>query len=118
MDFIKPTPLIGYSSHYTVAATERIKCDMVLAFSIIEHLVFDRYLSFDLIAEGISSFSKRWAVVEFVPPNHLSDSRKSSDSFKWYALENLVNGIRKYFSSVEVINLNSGSGALLLCSKY
>lgn len=118
MDFIKPTPSIGYSGHYTVAATERIKCDMVLAFSIIEHLVFDRYLNFDLIAEGISSFSNRWAVVEFVPPEHLSDSRKSRDSFKWYTLENLVNAIRKYFSSVEVINLYSGSRAFLLCSKY
>ena len=82
MDFIKPTPSIGYSSHYTLAATERIKCDMVLALSITEHLVFDRYLSFDLIAEGLSSFSKRWAVVEFVPPEHLSESRKLTDGFQ------------------------------------
>lgn len=118
MDFIKPTPSIGYSSHYTVAATERFKCDMVLAFSIIEHLVFDRYLTFDLIAEGLSSFSKRWAVVEFVPPEHLSDGRKSTDSFQWYTMGNLVNAIRKYFASVEVINLYGGSRAFLLCSKY
>ena len=118
MDFIKPTPSIGYSSHYTVAATERFKCDMVLAFSIIEHLVFDRYLTLDLIAEGLSSFSKRWAVVEFVPPEYLSDGRKSTDSFQWYTMGNLVNAIRKYFASVEVINLYSGSRAFLLCSKY
>jgi hypothetical protein len=117
MDFIKPTPSIGYSSHYTVAATERFKCDMVLALSNIEQLVFDRYLSFDLIAEGISSFSKRWAVVEFVPPEHLADNRKSTDAFHWYTLENLVNAISKYFHSVEVIKLYSGSRAFLLCSK-
>ncbi len=118
MDFIKPTPSIGYSSHYTVAATERFKCDMVLAFSIIEHLVFDRYLSFDLIAEGVSSFSQRWAVVEFVPPEHLSEGRKSTEGFQSYTLENLVNAIGKYFSSVEVIKLYGGSRAFLLCSKY
>jgi hypothetical protein len=118
MDFIKPTPSIGYSSHYTVAATERFKCDMVLALSIIERLVFDRYLSFDLIAEGISSFSKRWAVVEFVPPEHLADSRKSTDGFRWYTLENLVDALRKYFPGVEVIKLYSGSRAFLLCAKY
>ncbi|HEX5734490.1 MAG TPA: hypothetical protein VF131_16765 [Blastocatellia bacterium] len=117
MDFIKPTPSIGYSSHYTVAANERIKCDMVLAFSIIEHLVFDRYLSFDLIAEGISSFSKRWAVVEFTPPEHLSESRRATDNFQRYTMGNLVNAIRKYFSGVEVINLYGGSRAFLLCSK-
>ena len=118
MDFIKPTPSIGYSSHYTVAATDRFKCDMVLALSIIEHLVFDRYFNFDLIAEGISSFSKRWAVVEFVPPEHLADSRKSTDGFQWYTLENLVNAISKYFPTVEVIKLYSGSRAFLLCSKH
>ncbi len=117
MDFIKPTPSIGYSSHYTVAATERFRCDMVLAFSIIEHLVFDKYLSFDLIAEGISSFSKRWAVVEFVPPEHLAGGRKLTHGFQWYTLENLINAIGKYFSGVEVIKLYSGSRAFLLCSK-
>jgi hypothetical protein len=118
MDFIKPTPSIGYSSHYTIAATERFKCDMVLALSIIEHLVFDRYLSFDLIAEGLSSFSKRWAVVEFVPPEHLADRRKSPDGFRWYTLENLVASLRNYFPGVEVIKLYSGSRVFLLCAKH
>ncbi|HJQ71518.1 MAG TPA: hypothetical protein VKA70_21255 [Blastocatellia bacterium] len=110
IDFIKPTPSIGYSSHYTVAATERFKCDMVLAVSIVERLVFDRYLSFDLIAEGISSFSKRWAVVEFVP--------KTTDGFQWYTLENFVNAIRNYFPGVEVIKPRGESRAFLICSKY
>ena len=118
MDFVKPTPSIGYSSHYTIAATERFKCDMVLALSTVERLVFDKYMSFDLIAEGIASYSKRWAIVEFVPPEHLPDGRKSGDSFQWYTMDNFVDAVRNYFSSVEVIKLYSGSRAFLLCSKY
>ena len=31
MDFVKPTPSIGFSSHYSIAAHERLKCDLVWA---------------------------------------------------------------------------------------
>jgi hypothetical protein len=38
LDFIHPTPSAGYSSHYSIAATERFRCDLVLAMGLVRRL--------------------------------------------------------------------------------
>jgi hypothetical protein len=75
MDFTKPTPSIGFDSHYSIAASERFQCEMVLAFDLVHRLVFERYLNFDQIAEGLAAFSKRWVIVEFTPRDSLTGLR-------------------------------------------
>lgn len=117
MDFVKPTPSVGYSGHYSVAATERLRCDMVLALGLTDTLVFDRFLTFDLIAEGLALFSKRWLVVEFIPPDGPGLEKRGSYKPSWYALDGFVKALRKRFREVEVISLDPVPGALLSCEK-
>src|SRR5262249_35002737 len=63
MDFVKPTPSIGFSSHYSIAANERLKCDLVWAPMLVDGLVLEKHLRFELIAEVLSLFTKRCLVV-------------------------------------------------------
>lgn len=67
MHFTDPTPSRGLSSHSSIAAAERFRCDMVLALSLVPDVVFKRNLRFDQVVERLALFSKRWLVVEFIP---------------------------------------------------
>ena len=75
MDFTKPTPSIGFGGHYSMAASERFPCEMVLAYDLVHRLMFERYLNCGQIAEGLAAFTTRWAVVEFTGRVPLDDLR-------------------------------------------
>lgn len=110
IDFIKPTPSVGYSSHYSIAATERLKCDMVLALGLAHKLALENHFDFDLISEGLSSFSKRWLVVEFV-------NEVRADKPRARTLDDFIKSLRKWFNCVNVLPSGGESGVLLLCEK-
>ena len=105
IDFIKPTPSVGYSGHYSIAATERLKCDMVLALGMAHKIALDNHFNFDLIVEGLSSYSKRWLVVEFV------------QSINAGTLNDFTRALRKRFSDVKTLSSREETRTLLLCEK-
>lgn len=110
IDFIKPTPSVGYSGHYSIAATERLKCDMVLALGLVNKVARENHFNFDLIAEGLSAFSKRWLVVEFAR----NESRGASRPL---ALDDFIDSLGKRFRDVEVVSPVEEQSVLLLCEK-
>jgi hypothetical protein len=116
MDILKPTPSIGYSSHYSIAATERFKCDMVVALSLVEDLVLGKYVNFELIAEILSSFSKRWAIAGFSSREYLEADRKRLNVPRWYTLANFIDALRARFRSVEAVYSDPQGRAMLLCA--
>lgn len=117
LDFMKPTPSLGYSNHYLLAATERLKCEMVLALSLVQRAVFDYFLPFHLIVEGLASFSTRWVLAEFTPPGERFSGKEKASIFSWYSLENFVEALEKRFSQVEIISRDTDGSVLLLCEK-
>ena len=64
MDFTKPTPSIGFGSHYSMAASERFQCEMVFAPANLLQAMRRHSLNCDQIGEGFASFTSRWLVVE------------------------------------------------------
>jgi hypothetical protein len=100
-----------------MAATERLKCDLVLAFSLVKELVFERYFNFELIAEGLSSFSNRWLLVEFISREDREISAKWGDRFSWYTLDNFIAALRDHFSRVNILPGAAEDRVLLLCEK-
>lgn len=116
IEFIKPTPSIGYSSHYSIAATDRLKSDLVLAFGLAQKIAFENHFNFDLIAEGLSSFSKRWLLVEF---SHLGGgaNKASYGGFETHALTEFMEALRKRFSKVEIVTPGAEPGVLILCER-
>ena len=112
MDFTDPTPSRGLSSHSSIAAAERLRCDMVLALSLVPDVVFKRKLHFDQVVEGLALFSKRWLVVDFIPMHG-----RQSDGFSWYTLDNFISTLKERFRSVSIMPSHPETCVLLLCEK-
>ena len=108
VDFIKPTPSVGYPNHYSIDATDRLKCDLVLAFGLTDRIASENHFSFDLIAEGLASFSKRWLVVGF------GEGARGELSLK---PEGFIAALSKSFRDVSVVPSGQQSGTLLVCEK-
>lgn len=65
VDFSRPTPSIGFSGHYSVAAADRLRCDLLVVHgTALRRLVEDRSLPAQLVAEGFAQFCGRWLAVE------------------------------------------------------
>ncbi len=117
MDFTDPTPSRGLSSHSSIAAAERFRCDMVLALSLVPDVVFKRKLHFDQVVEGLALFSKRWLVVEFAPRKDREVCKLWSSMFSWYTLDNFTNTLKKRFRTVDLMPSYPEPRVLVLCEK-
>jgi hypothetical protein len=116
VDFIKPTPSIGYSDHYSIAATERLKCDLVLALGLTQRIASENHFKLDLIAEGLASFTKRWLIVEFDVRNVAGSVDRGTRPASC-RLGNFIEALLKRFSDVNILSSHANSSALLLCEK-
>ncbi len=118
VDFIKPTPSIGYSDHYSIAATERLKCDLVLALGLTRRIATENHFSPELMAEGLAAFTKRWLIVEF-------DARQGAETewtdrgqrSAWGRQDKFIEALGTRFSDVRVVSSDANSRALLLCER-
>jgi hypothetical protein len=65
LDFSRPTPSIGFSGHYSVAAADRLRCDLLAVHgAALRRLLEERSLPSELVAEGFAQFAGRWLAVE------------------------------------------------------
>lgn len=117
MDFTDPTPSRGLCSHWSICASERFQCDIVVALDLIPHLVCHRYLNFDQIVHGLSLFSKRALIVEFVPWDVTDVCGANSDYRSWYTVDTFVKTLRKEFRIVRKVGIDLEQGVLLLCER-
>lgn len=114
MDFNDPTPSRGLSSHLSLAATERLQCDMVVTLGLVDQLVSQRYLRFEQIVDGLAQFSKRWLLIDFIPRN---GCQPKAERYPWYTCDNFMNALRKKFHNISVLTCRPESHRLLFCEK-
>jgi len=117
MDFTDPTPARGLASHSSIAAAERLRCELVLGLSLLPHVVVKRKLNFEQIVEGLARFSKRSLILEFATLDSGELSPSGASQFPWYTLENLTNILRKHFRTVYIRQIDGAPGVLLECAK-
>jgi len=117
MDFRNPAPGYGICNEWFSPATERLRCDMVLALALVHHLVFKQTLNFDQIVRGLSIFSKRWLLVEFVPAEDRYVRTWWSDRFHWYNANNFRRALEVHFSNVSFFPSYPEPRQLILCEK-
>ena len=116
MDFVKPTPSVGYSNHYAMAATERLKCDLVVALGLTDQLRRANHFTPELIAEGLSSFSKRWLVVDVDGSQGEECANGRDGGLNAHSRDGLKHALGEWFSAVRVVSLANGR-ALFVCEK-
>jgi hypothetical protein len=60
IDFSRPTPSMGFSGHYSVAAADRLRCELLVVHgAALRRLAEDRSLPLELLAEGFAQFAGR-----------------------------------------------------------
>lgn len=117
MDFMKPTPSWGPSNHWAVSAYDRFRCDLVLAINIIHYWVQDLY--FEQIVEGLSLFSRKCLIVEFISLDDLDFMKKPwlTKVKHWYSLDKLVDVLKIKFARIDLLPSHAGSRVLIVCEK-
>ena len=116
IDFVNPTPAFGWLSKEFPSAIERIQCDAVFLLALIHHLVFKQRQNFFRIVEALNCFSKKLAVVEFIPKEDKFVQENWEERFAWYTFENLLDELSKFFSIEEIISEINGR-KILVCLK-
>lgn len=118
MDFRNPSPAYGLNNQWLSPATERFKCEMVLALALVHHLAFHRFrLKFDAIAEALSRFTNRWLLVEFIPQEDEYVSKWNREGYSWYTQENFLEALRKKFRKIQIWPSEPSLRVLILCEK-
>jgi hypothetical protein len=117
MDFTDPTPARGLFGHWAIAATDRFKCDLVIALDLVRRVALESQLDFGHIAGGLAQFSKRWLVVDFIRPDTSPPQSSAVEPPRWYTLENFSAALSQHFGSVNASRLGPDEPVLLLCEK-
>ena len=116
-DFSKPTEAHGlYTKGYT-EGHERFACDVTVALALTHHMSYKQRVDFDTYAERTSQFTKRFAMVEFVPPEdkHIAGWPNKPP---WYTMDNLIASMMNYFDTVEIRPCNPEPRKLLVFEKW
>jgi len=110
------SPSYDLSNYWFTPASERLRCDLVLALDLIDHLVKEN-IRFDLIVERLSTLSNHWLLLDFTPHKDWDSCEVKAVQYSWYTLDNLMDELAKWFRSVNIISSQSKPRVLLLCEK-
>ena len=113
-DIRRPTPAQGMGYSWFTAATSRFNSDMVTALGLVHHLVFKANLKLDVIAEELCSYSSRWLIVEFIPPDDQFVRERAPEKKPWYSLEGFMDALGRHMTHVETLPSAPSPRVLLL----
>ena len=113
VDFRRPTPSIGYSGHFSIAAHKRLASPFVVALDLAQRFAAQPFLTFEHLSEGVSLFTHRWALVGFGPPQLADPARRPPP---WYGAGELRRALARRFATVEEA-ARIGETVLFLCQK-
>jgi hypothetical protein len=120
MDIIKPSPGYGWFGRgWALPATDRFKCEMVLALAIIHHLAFRSSIpmGFAHIIELLGVFAKRWLLVEFIPPDDNYLLKWHIESYSWYNRINFLKELEVKFNVIKELPSHPSPRVLFLCER-
>ena len=113
IDFTDPTPSRGLSSHLSISAAVRLRCELVIVRGLVKRLVAERHLRFDQIVDGAAELSKRWLMIDYAP---FDSCERAFYANPWYTMENFIAALRRKFMNVNLVSYRSGH-EWLLCEK-
>jgi hypothetical protein len=122
MDFRAPSPGYGICGQTSAPATERLRCDLVIAMDVVHHLGVRYRLNFDQIARGLGTFAKAAVLVDFVDGRTHPSTRAYWDGggggdgvhdFGWYTAERFEAALRRRFARVDRVDGAAGAPAFL-----
>jgi 2-polyprenyl-3-methyl-5-hydroxy-6-metoxy-1,4-benzoquinol methylase len=113
------------SNDFFAPITERFAGDMVLGLNFVHHVVFNPYIGLERLWKRLSSLSKRWVLVEFIPqeeilnlipPNYVG-TRQFWEKSPWYSLDEFMSLFQTKFHKIEILSSYPETRKLILCEK-
>jgi hypothetical protein len=117
MDFRNPTPGYGLCDQRLAAATQRLKCELMMVLALVHHLVFKEQLSFEQIVQAASVFAGKWLLIEFIPREDQFVREWWSERYSWYTLENFQQTLKRHYSNVRIVSTTPEPRMVLLCER-
>ncbi len=102
LDYIRPTKPFGVGLFYEDSYS-RLAADMSMSLGIVHHLVFKSYISYSVLETIVFRYTKRFALIEFIPKNDKYVAEwiaGKSDEYKWYNRESFL---QTFFNRFELI---------------
>jgi hypothetical protein len=115
LDFTKPTPAIGFFDHFSIAAVDRLRCDLVVAGDAVHYAVVDRLFPFEHVAEALAAFSSRYALAALPEPDSLPSY--VLERAPWYGAPAFLEALRSRFAEVKPLSSAPSGSDLFLCRK-
>jgi len=119
IDFINPSPALGWSSNERSSLLERGPADMVLALALIHHLSLSNNVPFYKLAEFFSQIGS-WLVVEFIPKTDSQVKKiihNRRDDLDWYSRDNFEKEFEKLFSVINKIKIKDSDRVIYFMKK-
>jgi hypothetical protein len=115
LDFTKPTPAIGFFEHFSIAAVDRLRCELVVGGDAVRYGVVDRLLPFEHVAEALWAFSDSAALAWL--PDRSSLPNYVLERASWYGEPAFTDVLRSRFSEVKPLSPDGTGSSLFLCRK-
>jgi hypothetical protein len=115
LDFTKATPAVGFFDHFSIAAVDRLRCELVIAGDAVRYAVVDRLLPFEHVAEALAVFSIRYALASLPEPTSLP--AYALERAPWYGAPAFIEALRARFAEVTPLSAGPSEPALFLCRK-
>ncbi len=119
VNIARPTPPAGWKNREQLALLDRLtgKFDLVLLLAVIHHLILREQLPLAHIAELSAALTRRWLLVEWVPPSDpmFQEWLRGRDQLYGHLSETDLNyALAPFFRIVERCELENGRVLLLL----
>ncbi|HBE16152.1 MAG TPA: hypothetical protein DEG17_18735 [Cyanobacteria bacterium UBA11149] len=113
------------SNDYFSSIKDRLKCDLVLSLTLMQHLTLKSHINLEQTLIRLSHFSKRWVLIEFISHPELEKFIPPEAQYvyeRWqnipqYTMDEFVNIIKSQFPEVKIFPSSSETRKLLLCDK-
>jgi Tellurite resistance protein TehB len=115
LDFSIPTTGQGRKKDFP-PSTERLACDASLMLSVLPRLFFELELGFERISNLLAAYSRKHAVIEFVPPRQEYAFKHKESRLALYGPDNFVKAMERHFRLSEIFE-TEGPRKLLLFEK-
>lgn len=116
VDFLWPSPSGGLFGQI-LPLVGRLENDLVLALALVHHLVHRNKLTFESIVDGLSRFSGRYLLTEFVAYGDSYLSEWCEYELDWYSLENFIAALEEKFKVISILESDPQTRKLIFCEK-
>jgi len=85
------------------SAHDRLRCDLVLALALVHHVSLRQRFDPDALIAGIAGFSRKCALIEFIPRDDWHVAQWNAPPLSGYSLEGFHTALSRHFSRVTVV---------------